>query len=63
MKNLPVRYFKYDYEAIEGVEIVECNRHEFEDIVRDGGTITYERNTVFENGVDQICLTVEGKEC
>ena len=62
MENLPIRYFKYDYD-LEEVDIVECSRFEFEDAVLDGGRITYERNTVFENGVNQICLTVDGGEC
>lgn len=54
--NIPVRYFYVDYE-LEEVEIVECSESEFIERV---GTISYERHTVRENGVSQICLTKDG---
>ena len=51
--NLPVRYFCFDYEP-EEPDFRECSESEF---LEAEGIITYERHTVFANGVDQICLT------
>ena len=51
--TLPVRFFKYDF-INDDIEIVEITEAEFIDIE---GQIEYERNTMFENGVNQICLT------
>lgn len=47
-----IRFFVYD----EGrdFEIVEVNERAF---LAAEGEIEYERHTVFENGVDQVCLT------
>ena len=51
--NVPVRFFIYDTELDEpGYR--ECTEQEFID---DDGDINYERNTVRDNGVSQICLT------
>ena len=49
--NLPVRFFvvSEDQEDISEVSEQEFLAHD--------GRISYERNTVFSNGVDQICLT------
>lgn len=53
-----VRYFIYDQEAEtvsgEPGDIVECTESQFLEAV---GSITYERHTIYANGVDQICLT------
>lgn len=57
-KPVPVRYYIYDPEAVtesgERGDIVECTEAEF---VTYPGIMTYERHTVYANGVDQICLT------
>lgn len=47
-----VRFFKYDDE--QDLELVECNESDF---LAAEGTIEYERHSVFEDGVNQICLT------
>jgi hypothetical protein len=49
--NLPVRFFvvSEDQEDISEVSEQEFLAHD--------GRISYERNTVFSNGVNQICLT------
>lgn len=52
-ENIPVRFFIYDMEADE-VDIIEVREAEFLEAV---GHIEYKRHTVFENGVNQICLT------
>ena len=52
-ERLPVRYFAIDYEG-EEPEIVEVDEAEF---LAADGAITYERHTVWANGVNQICLT------
>jgi hypothetical protein len=49
-----VRFFVVDWEIEDGPEIVEVS--EFEFLTYDG-LISYERNTVRENGCAQICLT------
>lgn len=52
--RLPVRYFMIDYDLEDGPDIVECDESEF---MKAPGRIQYERHTVRENGVNQICLT------
>jgi hypothetical protein len=52
---VPVRYFIYDYdESIKDYDIIEVSESDFIDFE---GSIDYERHTVRENGVSQICLT------
>jgi len=48
---LNVRFFIF---SDEECEIVECSEREFLD---SPDPIEYERNTIQENGVSQICLT------
>ena len=48
--NIPIRFFMYDGEG----DYTECTESEFLDAE---GVIEYERFTVRENGVSQICLT------
>lgn len=54
-KNIPVRFFlvREDDEDNE-IDIHEVDEQEF---INGQGAIEYERHTVFENGVSQICLT------
>jgi hypothetical protein len=56
LTGVPVRFFAYDEEAGEAGEgsIVEVTEDVF---MYTRGTISYERHTVFANGVSQICLT------
>ena len=52
-----VRYFIVDYDEEDDVmqwDLVEVSEREFIDAE---GEITYERHTISENGVSQICLT------
>lgn len=58
IKNITVRFFIVDFE-LEPVDIVEVNEQEF---LEYEGDISYERHTVFDNGVSQICLT-KGLDC
>lgn len=51
MLNTPVRFFVFDEDQLD---IVECMEAEFIDAI---GTISYERQTAFNHGVNQICLT------
>jgi hypothetical protein len=53
IEKINVRFFIYDYES-EEVEIKEVSESEF---LETEGEIEYERNTVFDNGCRQICLT------
>ena len=52
--SVPVRYFVIDYDLEDGPEIMECDEAEF---LAAKGSITYERQTMWANGVNQICLT------
>lgn len=57
--NVPVRFFiwKENEDALEGEDhndVFECNESEF---INSPYPIDYERHTVFQNGVSQICLT------
>ncbi len=59
LKGIPVRFFIYDEEIHNEYDntygnYVEATEQQFMDAP---GTIEYERNTVFANGVSQICLT------
>lgn len=53
-ERLPVRFFIVDYDLEEGPDIVEVDERDF---LSANGAIKYERNTMRENGCDQICLT------
>lgn len=53
-ERLPVRYFVLDYDLEDGPEIMEVDEAEF---LAAEGSITYERHTMWANGVNQICLT------
>jgi hypothetical protein len=53
-ERLPVRFFIVDYDLDEGPDIVEVDERDF---LSADGSIKYERHTVFQNGMDQICLT------
>jgi hypothetical protein len=53
-ERLPVRFFIVDYDLDEGPDIVEVDEQDF---LSADGSIKYEHHTVFQNGVDQICLT------
>jgi hypothetical protein len=52
--KIDVRFFIVDYDLEEGPDVVEVSENEFLD---HEGQITYDRFTVRENGVSQICLT------
>lgn len=57
-----VRYFIVDYDAEDDTmqwDLVEVSEREF---MAADGEITYERHTISENGVSQICLT-KGLTC
>jgi len=57
-----VRYFIVDYDSEDDVlqwDIVEVSERAF---LAAEGEITYERHTMCENGVSQICLT-KGQPC
>ena len=51
-----VRYFimDYDVEGDDEFDLIEVGEREF---VEAEGEISYERHTVTENGVSQICLS------
>ena len=50
--KLPIRFFIFDPE--QDYELVECLEGKF---LEAEGKIEYERHTMFENGVNQVCLT------
>ena len=51
----PIRFLVYDsIEAVSDSDIVGCDELGF---LQFDGAISYERHTMFENGVDQVCLT------
>jgi hypothetical protein len=52
--KIDVRFFIFDYDADGGPDYRECTESEF---LETEGNIRYERHTVRENGVSQICLT------
>lgn len=56
MLNVPVRFFSYCINDEFDADIVECSENTFKSLK---GAISYERDTMFDNGVNQICLTIE----
>lgn len=60
LSNQAVRFFVYDPEDSGNEyseDIRETSEEEFLGFVQAGERVTYERHTVRENGVSQICLT------
>lgn len=53
IENINIRFFIVDYERLEP-ELIEVPEVEF---LAYHGAISYERATIFENGVRQIILT------
>jgi hypothetical protein len=51
--KIDVRFFIFDFD-LDDPDVVEVSENEFLD---HQGSITYDRFTVRENGVSQICLT------
>ncbi|CAB5194762.1 hypothetical protein UFOVP176_32 [uncultured Caudovirales phage] len=52
-----VRYFTFNqdlYDEGDSDPITEVSESEF---IMSDGVITYDRHTMFDNGVNQICLT------
>lgn len=56
--NINIRFFAI-VNVDDEIEEVEITMTSFEWLVGEGATISYERHTVYENGVRQICLTVD----
>jgi hypothetical protein len=52
--KIDVRFFIVDWDSDNGPDIIAVSENEFLDYE---GDITYDRFTVRENGVSQICLT------
>ena len=53
IEAINIRFFCY-YMTEDGVDIMEIDEQKFLEL---GGEISYDRNTVFQNGVRQVCLT------
>lgn len=61
--KIDVRFFAVAYTGEDddepAADIVEITESCFVGLVNAGGRVAYERHTVFQNGADQVCLTVE----
>jgi hypothetical protein len=57
-----VRYFSYCLDDSNEVDIVEVSEAQFMELCRAGGSISSETHTMFENGVNQTCFTVEPQD-
>lgn len=55
MNITSLRFFTYANDDQQELDIVEVTEAQFLAI---NGTVSYERHTVFNNGVSQVCLTV-----
>jgi len=62
IKNINVRFFTYCTNEELEIDTFEISESQFKDIQlnRYGNDfpVTYERHTVHQNGVSQICLTI-----
>ena len=57
--NKPIRFFHYDIDDNDDLDIVEIDLDTFKGILAESDYgIDLERNTVFENGVEQLCFTI-----
>jgi len=55
-----VRFFSYCYDDESEPDICDISEQTFIELSgRNDSRITYQRNSVYENGVNQVCLTVE----
>ena len=60
IEAINVRFFCYERNAMtDELEILEVEEYVFRDL---GGNITYELNTVFNNGCRQICITTDAEQ-
>lgn len=58
-ESTPVRFFHDDYDLKGEPNTDEIVFSAWKRLVENGGVIKIERHTVFENGVDQICYTLD----
>jgi ubiquitin-protein ligase len=56
IKKINVRFFSYCITDFDDVYICEVSESQFLELQ---GVITYARHSVFDNGVNQVCLTIE----
>ena len=55
IEAINIRFYCYDTDEFSGeLDIIEIDESTFAQL---DGVITYERHTVFANGVRQVCLT------
>jgi len=57
IKNINVRFFLHVVDENNEIDLAEVGEIEF--IKHSTFNILYERHTVFENGVNQVCLTLD----
>lgn len=63
LDNMTVRFFAYYVsQETDELELTEISEQDFLLDVSEGSTVEYERHTVRENGVSQICLTAHRME-
>lgn len=54
--NIDLRFFSYCITDEDEIDICEITE---QTLLASEGVITYKRHTVFENGCNQVCLTIE----
>lgn len=61
INEINVRFFSYCFNNDDEIDICEISERQFLSIKTCfiDSKIDYERHSVFENGVKQICLTIE----
>lgn len=55
LTNIPIRFFTTCFIG-DNLDFCEITESQFQALQ---GVITYDRHTMFTNGVNQVCLTVE----
>lgn len=59
IKAIDVRFFIYGLNQAGDIDLFEACEAEFFEASRAAGSVlTYDHNTVFQNGVRQLCLSV-----
>ena len=61
LNNIPVRFFTDCFDSDNEIDSCEITESQFKDIqfkYSEALPVTYERHTMHQNGVNQICLTI-----
>lgn len=60
INNIDVKFFCHGYDELTGeIELIQISENDFLDWQEQGGSFSYARHTIAEDGVRQICLKID----